>query len=173
MQLVIIQELVEAVGARIVLLILLVHDGDVIDEFAQKRHHALRCSCELHDLIERPIDFSLRDGAMDLEVALEPRQGRRRVEAAVLKPVELLVDVLLREDEDLELFRFDQVGTLGHLFDEHAQKVAPLAEEIIGLRAKGLLLGQRRYVQARQSLDEAIPEGQEVLVSSFDLIGLH
>ncbi len=63
-----------------------------------------------------------------------------------MQPVQLLVDVLLREDKNLELLRLDQVGTLGNLLDEHAQQVAAFFEEIIGAISETLLFGQRWYV---------------------------
>ena len=52
MDLVIIQELVQTAGTRVIILILLVHDCDVIDELGQKRLHSLDRSRKLHDLIK-------------------------------------------------------------------------------------------------------------------------
>jgi len=57
---------------------------------------------------------------MDLEVSLETFECASRIERFGVQPVQLLVDVLLREDENLELFTFDKIGTFGDLFDEHA-----------------------------------------------------
>lgn len=41
MKLVVVKELIETASSSIVLLVFLLHDGDVIDEFCQKRLHTL------------------------------------------------------------------------------------------------------------------------------------
>ena len=63
-----------------------------------------------------------------------------------MQPVQLFVNVLLREDKNIEFLTFDQVWTLCHLFDEHAQEVAPLLEKFVAIIPKTLLLGQRGNV---------------------------
>ena len=120
-QLILVEELVKRVGARIVFLILFVHNRDVVNEFDQERLHTLGKCREFHDIVQSPRALRLSYLPMDLVVLLESLQCRRRVEILVHQPVELLVNVLLREDEDLKLFGLDEVGALGHLLDEHAQ----------------------------------------------------
>ena len=38
-----------------------------------------------------------------------------------MEPTQLFVDILLREDKDLEFFGLNEVGALGDLLDKHAQ----------------------------------------------------
>ena len=59
-----------------------------------------------------------------------------------MEPIQLFIDVLLREDEHLEFFRLNEVGALGDLLDKHAQQVAALLQKFITITAKALLLGK-------------------------------
>ena len=86
-QLVVVEELVEAAGARIVLLVLLVHDGDVVDELGEEGLHALHRPRELHYFVEGTADLLLFHGSVDLEVALESLERGRRVEVFGVQPV--------------------------------------------------------------------------------------
>ena len=90
-----------------------------------------------------------------------------------MQPVQLLVDVLLWEYKDLEFLAFNQVGALGYLFYEHAQQVTSFLQELFAVTTKALLLGQGRNVQAGQTLNEAVSEGQKVLVPPLNLVILH
>ena len=173
MQLVVVEELVEAACARIVLLVLLVHDGDVVDELGEEGLHALHRPRELHYLVEGTADFLLFHGSVDLEVALESLERGCRVEVFGVQPVQLLINILLRENEDLEFFRLDEIWALGHLLDEHAQQVAALTQELITVVTEALLLRQGRDVEAGQALYKAVAKGEEVLVSALDLVRLH
>ena len=157
MQLVLVEELVETVGARVVLLILPMHDVDVIDEFGEEVLHAFGRRCEFHDLVEGAIRLRLRDLAMDLEILLEALQGRRWIEILTMQPVQLFVNILLREYKDLELFAFDQVGAFSYLFNEHGEKVASLLQKVVTIIAETLLLGERGDVQTWKTLNEAVP----------------
>ena len=74
-QLVLVEKLVETIRSRVVLLVLSMHDVDVVDELGQKVVHALGSSCEFHDLIERAICFRFRDLTVNLEILLEALQG--------------------------------------------------------------------------------------------------
>ena len=102
MQLVLVEELVEAARPRIVLLILLVHDADVLYELVQEGLHALGRGHKLHDLVQGSVALCATDGAVDLIVLLKSLQSRRWIEVLVTQPVQLLVNVLLWEDKDLE-----------------------------------------------------------------------
>jgi len=93
---------------------------------------------------------------VDLKVFLEARQRGRSVKILVVKPVQLLVDVLLWKDEHLEFLRLHKVRTLGNLLDKHAQEVAAFLKEIFGAVSETLLFGQRRNVQSGQSLYKAV-----------------
>ena len=86
---------------------------------------------------------------MDLEVALEALQRLRWVELFRMEPVQLLVDVLLREDKDLELFTLNEVGAFGNLLDKHAQQIAAFLQEILAVAPEALLLGQCWNVKTR------------------------
>lgn len=101
-QLVLIKELVEAACPRIVLLILLVHDADVLYELVQEGLHALGRGYKLHDLVQGSVALCAADGAVDLIVLLKSLQSRRWIEVLVTQPVQLLINVLLWEDKDLE-----------------------------------------------------------------------
>ena len=110
---------------------------------------------------------------MDLEILLESCESGRRVEVFPMEPVQLLVNVLLWEDKDLKLFRFDQVGALCHLFDEHTQQIASFFQEIIAIVPEALLFGQSWNVEPGKSLHEAVPQGEEMLVSALNLVSIH
>ena len=71
MQLVVVEELVQTARPRIVLFVLLLHDSDVVNEFAQESLHALDCGRELHYLLAGLAHLLLRDLSMDLEVPME------------------------------------------------------------------------------------------------------
>ena len=71
MQLILIKELVEAIGSSVIFLVLLVHDVDVVNKLDQELLHALRSCHELHDLVQGAIQFSFDDLTVDLEVLLE------------------------------------------------------------------------------------------------------
>ena len=172
-QLVVVEELVKAAGTRIVLLVLLVHDRDVIDELGQERLHALHSARKLHYLVEGTTNLLLFHSTVDLEVALESLERGCRVEVFGVQPVQLLINILLRENEDLEFFRLDEIWALGHLLDEHAQQVAALTQELITVVTEALLLRQGRDVEAGQALYKAVAKGEEVLVSALDLVRLH
>ena len=58
-----------------------------------------------------------------------------------MKPIQLLVNILLREYEDIKFLAFDQVWTLGHLFYEHTQQIASLLEKFLAIVTEVLLLG--------------------------------
>ena len=64
-----------------------------------------------------------------------------------MKPVQLFIDILLREDKHLEFFGLNKVGALGDLLDKHAQQVAALLQKLITIAAKALLLGKSRQIQ--------------------------
>ena len=64
-----------------------------------------------------------------------------------MEPVQLFVDVLLREDEHLEFLGLDKVGALGDLLDKHAEQIAAFLQKLITVAAEALLLGERRQVQ--------------------------
>ena len=64
-----------------------------------------------------------------------------------MKPVQLFIDILLREDKHLEFFRLNEVGALGDLLDKHAQQVAALLQKLITIAAEALLLGKSRQIQ--------------------------
>lgn len=119
------------------------HNVDVVDELCEEALHALGCRGEFHDLVQRSIAFCLSYLPVDLEVLLEALQCRRWIEVLPVKPVQLLVNILLREDKDIELLAFDQVWAFSDLLDKHAQKVASLLEKIITVVTKVLLFGQR------------------------------
>ena len=59
-----------------------------------------------------------------------------------MEPIQLFIDVLLREDEHLEFFRLNEVGALGDLLDKHAQQVATFLQKFITITAEALLLGK-------------------------------
>ena len=103
MQLVLIEELIEAARTSIVLLILLVHDADVLNELIEKACHAFGRSNKLHDFVQGTMRLRIADGSMDLIVLLIALQRRRWVEVFVAEPVQLLINVLLGEHKDLEL----------------------------------------------------------------------
>lgn len=126
MEFVVVKELIEGIGSCVVLLILLVHNRDVVDKFGEEGLHPFDRGCELHNFVERPIQLCLAEGAVDLEVLLKASQSRRRVKVFVVQPVKLLVDILVREHEHLKLFRLHQIRTFRHLLDEHAKQVATL-----------------------------------------------
>ena len=52
MQLVLVEELVERIGAGVVFFVLLLHDGDVVNELREESLHAFGRSVEPHDLIQ-------------------------------------------------------------------------------------------------------------------------
>ena len=131
MQLILIQELIKTVGSGVVLLVLSMHNVDVVDELGEEILHTLGRRIEFHDLVEGSISFCLCDLSMDLEVLLEASECGRWIKVFAVEPVQLLVDVLLGEDEDLELFRLYEVGALGNLFNEHAEKIASLLQELL------------------------------------------
>ena len=79
---------------------------------------------------------------MDLEVLLEALQCRRWIKVLPVKPAQLLVNILLREDKDIELLTFDQIWAFSDLLDEHAQKVASLLQKLLTVVTKVLLFGQ-------------------------------
>lgn len=126
MEFVVVKELIEGIGSCVVLLILLVHNRDVVDKFGEEGLHPFDRGCELHNFVERSIQLCLGEGAVDLEVLLKASQSRRRVKVFVVQPVKLLVDILVREHEHLKLFRLHQIRTFRHLLDEHAKQVATL-----------------------------------------------
>ena len=147
MQLVVVQKLVKTVCPGIVLLILPMHYIDVVDELCEEALHALGCRVELHDFVQRSIAFRLGYLSMYLEVLLEALQSRRWVKVLPVQPVQLLVNVLLREDEDVELLAFDQIWAFGNLLDKHAKEIASFLQKLLAVVAKVLLLGQRWYVE--------------------------
>lgn len=52
------------------------HDRDVVDELEEEGLHPLDRRCEPHDLVQRSGVFDLRNRSVNLEVLLEPFQGR-------------------------------------------------------------------------------------------------
>ena len=76
-----------------------------------------------------------------------------------MEPAELFIDILLREDKDLEFLRLNKVGALGDLLDKHAQQITALFEELIAITAKALLLGKCGKVKTREPLHEAVAKG--------------
>ena len=97
------------------------HDVDVVNKLDQELLHALRSCHELHDLIQGAIQLRFDDLTVDLEVLLESLECCWRIEMLFMEPTQLFVDILLREDKDLEFFGLNEVGALGDLLDKHAQ----------------------------------------------------
>ena len=75
MEFVVVEKLIEGIGSCVVLLILLVHNRNVVDKLGEEGLHPFDRGCELHNFVERPIHLSLGEGAVDLEVLLEARQS--------------------------------------------------------------------------------------------------
>ena len=73
---------------------------------------------------------------------------------------------LRRPHKDIELLRFDKVGTAGHLPNEHVQKEAPFVDKLKLGRAELLFWRQRWHVEARESLGEELSQDREVTVSA-------
>ena len=71
MQFIVVKEFIKTACTRIVVLIIFVHDRDVVNEFGQKGLHPSDRSCELDYLIEGLTHFKLLHGTVDLEVTLE------------------------------------------------------------------------------------------------------
>ena len=73
-----------------------------------------------------------------------------------MEPIELFIDILLREDKHLKFLRLNKVGALGDLLDEHAQQIAAFLQKLITITAKALFLGKCGEVQSREPLHEAV-----------------
>ena len=94
---------------------------------------------------------------MNLKVLLETLQSGRWVEILSMQPIELFVDILLREHKHVEFLTFHEIWAFGNLLDKHAQEVAPFLQKLITIIAKTLFIRECWYVQTRQSLNEAVP----------------
>ena len=76
-----------------------------------------------------------------------------------VEPIQLFVDILLREDEHLEFFGLNEVRALGDLLDKHAQQIAAFFQKLIAITAKALLLGKCRQIQTGEPLHKAVAQG--------------
>jgi len=169
LQLILVEKLIQRRRLRIILLILLLHNLNVVDEFEQKVLHPFGGRLESNNLMVGLAEVTfgyLPQNSIKTHISL---QARLNVEFFPLEPRKLFVYVLLWEHEDLKFFRFEQIGTLCQLFDKLAQQVHPLVQKIFLFVSKGALFWQSWDVEAWKSFRKGISQSQKVLISALNL----